>query len=109
MFVEEHLLPFTYFYSMKLNSFLQTLDANTPPVELSDYLQSLWWDKKGDWGKSHEIIQDLGDKNAAWIHAYLHRKEGDIWNADYWYTRAGKTRPQCTLEEEWTLITEAML
>ena len=61
------------------------------------------------WQKAHELIQDIEDKSAAWIHAYLHRKEGDIWNADYWYNRAGKKRPSLTLQEEWKDIVEAML
>ncbi|HEY1022823.1 MAG TPA: hypothetical protein VGE06_10955 [Flavisolibacter sp.] len=78
------------------------------PGDLSEYLQALWWDAKGDWQKAHETIQDLPDKNAAWIHAYLHRKEGDIWNADYWYNRAGKKRPTNSLEEEWDRLVEAM-
>lgn len=94
---------------MNLTTFRQTLASETPPADLSNYLQALWWDAKGDWQKAHETIQDLPDKNAAWIHAYLHRKEGDIWNADYWYTRAGRKRPNRSLEEEWESITEDLL
>ena len=85
------------------------MGASSPPANLSGYLQSLWYDAKGDWNRSHEIIQDIEDKTAAWIHAYLHRKEGDIGNADYWYRRAGKSRPDKTLEEEWENIVEALL
>jgi len=94
---------------MKFEEFQKSLGASSPPANLSAYLQSLWYDAKGDWNRSHEIIQDIEDKTAAWIHAYLHRKEGDIGNADYWYRRAGKSRPDKTLEEEWENIVEALL
>jgi len=71
------------------------------PDKLPVYLKSLWYDGKGDWEQSHNIIQDVEDKNAAWIHAYLHRKEGDIENADYWYGKARQKCPNVSLEEEW--------
>lgn len=76
---------------------------------MSNYLQSLWYDATGDWEKAHRIIQDVNDKTAAWIHAYLHRKEGDIGNADYWYNRAGKRRPELSLDKEWEEIATALL
>jgi hypothetical protein len=94
---------------MDLQTFQQSLKDSTPPVEASVYLQALWQDGKGNWDKSHELIQDLPDQNAAWIHAYLHRKEGDTWNADYWYRKAGRKRPSVSLEEEWEQITAALL
>ncbi len=89
--------------------FQESLSQPSPPPGISEHLRSLWYDAKGDWEKSHEIIQDIEDANAAWIHAYLHRKEGDTWNADYWYRRAKKTRPAISLEEEWLVILKAML
>ncbi len=89
--------------------FQESLSQSSPPPGISEHLRSLWYDAKGDWEKSHEIIQDIEDANAAWIHAYLHRKEGDTWNADYWYRRAKKTRPAISLEEEWLVIVKAML
>jgi hypothetical protein len=92
---------------MDSTSFKQSLGAAKPPANINIYLEALWQDGKGDWDKSHTLIQDLTDKNAAWIHAYLHRKEGDIWNADYWYSKAGKKRPAITLEEEWESLVEA--
>ena len=67
------------------------------------------WAEKGDWEKAHTLIQDIEDKEAAWIHAYLHRKEGDSWNADYWYRRAGKSRPAIDLQAEWEQIADAFL
>ena len=62
---------------MKFEEFQKSLAENHPSEQLSKYLQSLWYDAKGDWNKAHEIIQDIEDKNAAWIHAYLHRKEDE--------------------------------
>ena len=94
---------------MNLAVFKDSLSASLPPLDLSLYAQALWYDAKGDWQKAHELIQDLPDKNAAWIHAYLHRKEGDAWNADYWYNRAGRKRPSLSLEEEWEQLTLALL
>ena len=93
---------------MTLEQFKASLKS-VPHPDLSVYLESLWHDGKGDWEKSHTIIQDVEDKNAAWIHAYLHRKEGDTWNADYWYRRAGKTRPAFSLEKEWEELVSAFL
>ena len=86
--------------SMTIEEFKNSLETNSPP-QTSDYLKALWYDAKGDWEKSHNIIQDLNTKTGSWIHAYLHRKEGDIANADYWYSRAGKQRPSFSLEKEW--------
>ncbi|WP_026956798.1 hypothetical protein [Algoriphagus vanfongensis] len=63
--------------------------------------KALWFDVKGDWDQAHDQVDQLGGKSAARIHAYLHRKEGDIWNADYWYRRAGESRPSSSLEDEW--------
>ncbi|MEJ8804183.1 hypothetical protein [Pontibacter sp. H249] len=94
---------------MNLQTFKQSLTNATPPAGVPVYLQALWHEANGNWDKAHVLIQDLPDKNAAWIHAYLHHKEGDTWNADYWYSRAGKKRPQQTLEEEWESITAALV
>ena len=94
---------------MNLKSFMESLGDNAPPAGLSPYLLSLWYDAKGDWTKAHDIIQDEENKNGSWIHAYLHRKEGDIWNADYWYRRAGKTRPSHSLDDEWKEIANDIL
>ena len=94
---------------MNLHDFKETLHGNLPPANLQDHVKALWFDAKGDWEKAHVLIQDINDKNAAWIHAYLHRKEGDISNADYWYSRAGKKRPEISLEKEWEQIAEALL
>jgi hypothetical protein len=79
------------------------------PNDLNIYLEALWHDAKGDWNKAHHIIQDMNDNNAAWIHAYLHRKEDDIANADYWYSRAGKKRPSLSLQQEWESLVKEFL
>ena len=94
---------------MTVATFKQSLPNNEPPQNISVYLQALWYDAKGDWEKAHALIQDLEDRDAAWIHAYLHRKEGDNWNADYWYRRAVKTRPVADLKVEWEQIAAAFL
>ena len=98
-----------YFYRMDLVSFVTSLDTDTPPKDISVYLLALWYDAKEDWDQSHTTIQDVDTKNAAWIHAYLHRKEGDTFNADYWYRRAGKKRPDVTIKEEWNNLVTAMM
>jgi hypothetical protein len=92
---------FIFTYQMEYKQLKESLAQNDPPAGLSIYLQALWYDGKNDWQRSHAIIQDIEDPKAAWIHAYLHRKEGDIGNADYWYRRAGRKRPVMTLQEEW--------
>ena len=94
---------------MTLADFKNSLSENYPPGDLSVYLQALWYDAKKDWKKAHTLIQDVSDKNASWIHAYLHREEGDIWNADYWYSKAGKKRPSVPLDEERDQLVNAFL
>lgn len=86
---------------MTLSEFKASLNAEQPNEELSAQLKSLWYDGKGDWHQAHAQVDQLNDQQSAWIHAYLHRKEGDIWNADYWYSRAKKIRPDISLDEEW--------
>ena len=94
---------------MTFEQFQQSLSQSSPPPAISKHLESLWYDAKGDWEQSHNIIQEINDSDASWIHAYLHRKEGDTWNADYWYSRAGKTRPGITLEAEWEKIVKRII
>ena len=94
---------------MQFYEFSKSLTEANPPGTLSQYALSLWYDAKGDWDNAHKLIQDVDDNNAAWIHAYLHRKEEDIGNADYWYRRAGKKRPSVSLEKEWEEIVSVFL
>jgi hypothetical protein len=90
---------------MTLNEF----KSKTKLPDVSLELQSLWHDAKGDWEKAHTLAQDADTSASAWVHAYLHRKEGDISNAGYWYRRAGKPTFTGTLEQEWDEIVKALL
>jgi hypothetical protein len=94
---------------MKLEKFLETISGSEPPAEINDHLKALWYDKKGDWESAHSIVQILNDKNAEWIHAYLHRKEGDPYNASYWYRKANKSKPDISLDEEWENLADLFL
>jgi len=94
---------------MLFNEFIKSIADANPPEALNSYARSLWYDAKGDWETAHTIIQDAEDKTAAWIHAYLHRKEGDAGNAGYWYSRAGKKMPATSLEQEWEEIARAVI
>ena len=93
----------------RIRLFKESLQNSSPENTLSPVLKSLWYDGKGDWNRAHAEVDHLGDREAAWVHAYLHRKEGDIWNADYWYARAKKIRPGCSLDEEWEQLVEAFV
>ena len=93
---------------MTFSEFNATLAANTPPA-VSPALVALWHDAKGDWEKAHGTAQDIDDATGAWVHAYLHRKEGDASNAAYWYRRADKPVERGPLDAEWTRIVTALL
>ena len=84
-----------------LTQFKESLNLEQPVSGLSAQLKSLWYDGKGDWNQAHAQVDHLKDESSAWVHAYLHRKEGDIWNADYWYSKARQIRPNLSLDEEW--------
>jgi len=87
----------------------QSTTAPEPPATLSPALRALWQDAKGDWQAAHQTAQDIDGPDGAWIHAYLHRKEGDLGNAAYWYRRARKPDCRSTLESEWEEIATALL
>jgi len=86
-----------------------TLTDAAPAPDLAPPLKALWWAAKGDWGKAHNIVQDEESADAAWVHAYLHRVEGDLGNASYWYRRAGKPAASDSLDAEWERIAAALL
>jgi hypothetical protein len=92
-----------------LTEFKESLNLEQPDSGISVQLKSLWYDGKGDWHNAHALIDQLTDQQSAWVHAYLHRKEGDTWNADYWYNKARKTRPAVSLETEWEQLVVALL
>lgn len=94
---------------MDFETFQQSIKEATPPAVASIYLQAMWYDAKGNWYKAHNMVDSLSDATACQVHAYLHRKEGDIWNADYWYRKAGKTRPDISLQQEWMMIVKILL
>ena len=75
---------------MNIEEFTQSISKEEKPPEVSCCLQSLWWAKKGDWSRSHDIAQEIRESEGSWVHAYLHREEGDLGNAAYWYSRAGR-------------------
>lgn len=83
--------------------------AATEPRNLSAPLRALWHDAAGNWDTAHRAVQDEDSPAAAWVHAYLHRKEGDVANAGYWYARAGKARFDGSLESEWEEIARALI
>ncbi|WP_260706204.1 hypothetical protein [Edaphobacter flagellatus] len=80
-----------------------------PADHLSGLLLALWWDAKGDWNRAHEIAQDVQGRDAAWVHAYLHRKEGDLGNAAYWYRQAGRAVAKDDIAAEWERIAAELL
>ena len=90
-------------------SFNKTLSLKDPPEYFSIYLRTLWFDRKGQWSKAHGLVDSLGGIEAARVHAYLHRKEGDQSNASYWYRRAGINKPDLSLEEEWEMLVSRFL
>ena len=94
---------------MNLEAFRISLAQDRPPGGLGPALQALWWEAKGDWDKAHECAQAKEDTPGCWVHAYLHRKEGDPGNAAYWYRRAGKSAATGSLAEEWQAIAQSLL
>jgi len=90
-------------------AFVTSISEPSPPPGLSLALQAMWWDAKGDWEQAHECAQAREDAAGNRVHAYLHRKEGDISNAGYWYRRAGVTPASGTLEAEWEAIVRDFL
>jgi len=95
--------------SLDFDSFRRSVQENKIPPSLPACLQSLWFDAKGDWDQAHHLVDKNNDRISARVHAYLHRKEGDQWNADYWYRQAGTQRPQLTLDQEWESLVRQLL
>jgi hypothetical protein len=92
-----------------LADFRQSTTQPQPPAGLSPALLALWHDARGNWDAAHTVAQDIQTSEGAWIHAYLHRKEGDLANAGYWYRRAGRAAANDSLDAEWAGIATAML
>jgi len=94
---------------MTLDELRATLGSTAPPASMPAPIVALWHDARGDWDAAHRVAQDIDDEDGAWIHAYLHRKEGDIGNAGYWYRRAGRAAASGSLDDEWAAIASALL
>lgn len=94
---------------MTLQEFRDSLLKNEPPSDVGLALAGLWWDAKGDWTHAHESAQQDEGPAGSWVHAYLHRKEGDLSNAGYWYSRAGKRPASFPLAQEWAEIVGTLL
>ncbi len=94
---------------MTLAEFRASSALAEPPHDLSAPLTALWWDAKGDWARAHGMVDDLETSEGMAVHAYLHRREGVAWNADYWYGRAGRKFHRPTLEAEWEALAAGLL
>ena len=94
---------------MTFEAFKKSLTQSSPPPGLTPVLLALWHDARGDWARAHNITQDIESSDAAWVHAYLHRKEGDLSNAGYWYRRADRQTATDALEAEWERLVRAFL
>lgn len=94
---------------MTLDEFRLSLAQTAPPAGLGSALQALWWQGKGDWHRAHDAAQAADDSDGAWVHAHLHRVEGDSGNAGYWYRRAGQPVATAPLETEWVAIVASLL
>jgi hypothetical protein len=95
--------------AISYTAFARSIAAPQPPAGLAPAVEALWWDAKGDWKRAHRLAQMQDDGDGAWVHAYLHRKEGDQSNARYWYRKAGKAPATIPLAEEWRAIARALL
>jgi hypothetical protein len=94
---------------VKMAAYIASLDGAAPAPDLSAPLAALWWAAKGDWDQAHRIVQDESSREAAWVHAYLHRVEGDLGNAGYWYRQAGQPVATDSLQAEWERIAATLL
>jgi len=95
--------------AMDLPEFKRSLAKAKPPVGVAPALAALWWAGKDGWEKAHRIVMDEAGKDCAWVHAYLHRVEGDLPNARYWYRRAQRPVPSKPLAAEWDVIASTLL
>jgi hypothetical protein len=94
---------------MNLGEFRTSFAQNEPPAGLSAPLAALWWDAKGDWTRAHALVDELETSDGMAVHAYLHRKGGQIENADYWYARAGRNFERPAPDAEWQALADALL
>jgi hypothetical protein len=95
--------------AMNSDQFKLSLGNDAPDDKLPAPLAALWWDAKGDWARAHALVDELETNEGMAVHAYLHRKEGSDWNADYWYRRSGRDFHRPTLDAEWAALVEGLL
>lgn len=93
---------------MTFEEFRNSLSQTNPPA-VNELLKALWFEGKGDWESAHNIAQDIHNNDGSWIHAYLHRVEGDLGNASYWYSRANRKMPSSSLKDEWNAMVKELL
>ena len=98
-----------YKEGMEPDIFRTSLAREAPPDGLPIPVQALWWDAKGNWALAHKLVDSLETPDGMAVHAYLHRKEGEEWNADYWYNRAGRRFHRTELDEEWDALVVGLL
>jgi hypothetical protein len=94
---------------LTMSAFEMSLRGDSPPRGISPLLLALWHDRRGQWDAAHQVAQDVDDPDGAWVHAYLHRKEGDATNAAYWYRRAKRPIASGPLDAEWAVIVAALI
>ncbi|UCH48466.1 MAG: hypothetical protein JSU95_01205 [Betaproteobacteria bacterium] len=92
-----------------LDDFLASLEQDKPGANMPPLLQALWYEVRGDWDRAHKLTQKENSADACWVHAYLHRKEGDLGNAGYWYSRAKREVPSNSLDNEWRSIVSELI
>lgn len=94
---------------MTFQEFKNTLKDSIPLDDMDRLLVALWLDAKGEWNQAHQLAQSIPSSEGSWVHAYLHREEGDLGNASYWYSKAGKSMPNISLDEEWERIVKVLM
>ena len=94
---------------MNVAEFRESLRSAEPPAGLRSALVALWWDAKGEWAHAHDLVDELESPEGMAVHAYLHRKEGQDWNAEYWYRRAGKDFYRPSLQAEWEALVSGLM
>jgi len=93
-----------------IDTFRGSVSASSPPADIGPALEALWWLRKGNWGRAHQCVQQHeAAADCAWVHAHLHRQEGDLANAGYWYRRADRSPASGPLSDEWTAIARELL
>lgn len=93
-----------------VEAFRSSVSAAAPPADVGPALQALWWVRRGDWNRAHGCVQQHeGDADCDRVHAHLHRQEGDMANAGWWYRRVGRSMPDLSLEDEWDALASEML